>query len=277
MNNANTSQYILQSVDNSLSLIELLCDYEELSLAEMVSMTDYGKSSLFRMLVTLEKHKMVTKTRDNKYRLGYRLATIGSIVTSRIEITGIAHEYLVDLSARTKETTHLAILVDDTRVQFVDKVRGDSSIWMESSVGMTRLAHLTGTGKAQLAFRSEEQIERYIDHTEFKPVTKYTIKNAEELREELAHIREVGFACDKEESEEGLVCFAAPVVNFKGKVIAAVSISGFRDKMYARQDEFIQDIKETDIRAAGVIESMGHFTGYKTAWMCNFTHPGHFF
>ena len=62
------------------------------------------------MLNTLEKHKMVTKTENNRYRLGYRLATIGSIVTSRMEITGIAHPYLVDLSARTKETTHQAVM-----------------------------------------------------------------------------------------------------------------------------------------------------------------------
>lgn len=245
MQNTNVNQYILQSVDNSLSLIELLCDHEELSLADMVSMTDYGKSSIFRMLNTLEKHKMVTKTENNRYRLGYRLATIGSIVTSRMEITGIAHPYLVDLSARTKETTHLAVLVNDTKVQFIDKVRGDSSIWMESSVGMTRKAHLTGTGKAQLAFCDEAQIESYIKNTEFSQMTRYTIKDEKELREELDRIRQQGYACDKEESEEGLVCFAAPVVNFKGKVVAAVSISGFRDKMYARQDEFIREIKET--------------------------------
>lgn len=245
MQGTNVNQYILQSVDNSLSLIELLCNYEELSLADMVSMTDYGKSSIFRMLVTLEKHKMVTKTKDNKYRLGYRLATIGSIVTSRMEIVGIAHQHLVDLSAKTKETTHLAVLVDDTKVQFIDKVRGDSSIWMESAVGMTREAHLTGTGKAQLAFRGGEEIERYISNTQFHQMTKYTIKSAEELREELLRIRQDGYASDKEESEEGLVCFAAPVMDFKGNVIAAVSISGFRDKMYDRKDEFVREIIQT--------------------------------
>ena len=189
---------------------------------------------------------MVTKTENNRYRLGYRLATIGSIVTSRMEITGIAHPYLVEFigkGQRKRPTWQSWWMI--RRSSLLIRSRGDSSIWMESSVGMTRKAHLTGTGKAQLAFCDEAQIESYIKNTEFSQMTRYTIKDEKELREELDRIRQQGYACDKEESEEGLVCFAAPVVNFKGKVVAAVSISGFRDKMYARQDEFIREIKET--------------------------------
>jgi IclR family KDG regulon transcriptional repressor len=242
---AKIDQYILQSVDNSLSIIELLCDHEELSLTQIVSMTKFGKSTVFRMLITLERHKLINKTKINTYRLGYRFAAIGAIVTARMELVQIAHGYLQDLSAKTKETTHLTMLVDDSKVQFIDKVRGDSSIWMESVVGMTREAHLTGSGKTILAFQSDERIERYIKNVNFKKMTENSIMSSGELKKELKKIRENGFGCDNEESEKGLVCFAAPVRNFKEKVFAAVSISGFRDQMNNRKDQFIKAVMKT--------------------------------
>lgn len=239
------NKYLLQSVDNSLTVIELLCDHEELSLAEMVELTQYSKSSLFRMLVTLEKHKLVDKTENNTFRLGYKLASIGAIVTDRMELVKIAHPYLQDLSAKTNESTHLVIFVTDSKVQFIDKVRGNSSIWMESTIGMTRLAHLTGTGKVLLAFSTEEFIEHYIENTPFEKYTDTTILSGDQLKEELKKIKNDDFGCDREESEEGVVCFAAPIRDFRGKVIAAISASGARDRMYNREQEWIEAVKTT--------------------------------
>ncbi len=241
----NADQYLLQSVDNSLSIIELLCDHEELNLTQIVSMTRFGKSTVYRMLITLERHKFIKKTKTNTYRLGYRFAAIGAIVTARMELVQISHEYLQDLSAKTNETAHLTAFVDDTKVQFIDKVRGDSSIWMESTVGMTREAHLTGSGKTILAFQSDERIEQYIKNVEFKKMTDHSILSSDELKNELEKIRENGFGYDNEESEKGLVCFAAPVRNFKGKVVAAVSISGFRDNMNVRKEQLVKTVMKT--------------------------------
>ena len=241
----NENQYILQSVDNTLSIVELLCNYEELSLIEITSLTDYGKSSVYRMIATLEKHKLVAKTKDGKYRLGYRFASIGAVVTGRMELVEKAHGYLQELSAKTNETTHLAIMADDTKVQFIDKVRGDSSIWMESTIGMTREAHLTGTGKALLAFSDDKFIEKYIANISFKHMTEHSIKDAKALAGELEKVRKDGYACDLEESEEGLVCFAAPIFDFKGKAVAAISVSGFKGRMLSRREELVGLVKQT--------------------------------
>lgn len=245
MANPVSDQYILQSVDNTLSLLELFCDHEKLSLADIVSMTEYGKSSVFRMLATLEKHQLIIKTGSNAYRLGYRLASMGAIVVARMELVEIAHPFLQELAARTKETTHLSIMIDDTKTQFIDKVRGDSSIWMESTVGMTRDLHLTGAGKTILAFSKEAQIERYISCVQFEKLTQNTIVSGKDLKSELQTIRLQGYGCDCEESEKGLVCFAAPIRDFKGNVVAALSISGFKDRMFAQKESFIHDVIHT--------------------------------
>jgi IclR family transcriptional regulator, KDG regulon repressor len=57
------------------------------------------------------------------------------------------------------------------------------------------------------------------------PFTPHTIVDPHVLREELEHIRDVGVAYDREEALVGLSCVAAPIYDFTGEVIAALSIS----------------------------------------------------
>jgi len=125
---------------------------------------------------------------------------------------------------------------------------------MELNVDMMREANLTASGKAILAFRGAEQIERYADAAEYRMLTKNSIGSRGELLDELAKIRCDGYACDNEESESGLICYAAPVRDFGGTVVAAVSISGFRDRMIAKRERLIASVRETADR---ISESLG--------------------
>ena len=65
-------QYLLSSVSNTLDILDLLNDHEELSLAEICKKLHMGKTSAFRMLYTLEAKQFVYKTPDAKYRLGMK-------------------------------------------------------------------------------------------------------------------------------------------------------------------------------------------------------------
>jgi len=56
-------------------------------------------------------------------------------------------------------------------------------------------------------------------------LTEKTITDKEELEKELNRIKKQGFALDREENEKDVRCVAAPIKNYQGKVIAAVSIS----------------------------------------------------
>jgi DNA-binding IclR family transcriptional regulator len=47
-----------------------------------------------------------------------------------------------------------------------------------------------------------------------------------ELLEELAHIREVGYALDNEELAYGVRCIAAPIFSYGGRVDYSLGLSG---------------------------------------------------
>ena len=58
-----------------------------------------------------------------------------------------------------------------------------------------------------------------------------TVTSAERLREELERVRARGYAMDREEYDEGVVCVAAPIFNHAG-VLGALSVSGPASRMY---------------------------------------------
>jgi IclR family acetate operon transcriptional repressor len=86
--------------------------------------------------------------------------------------------------------------------------------------------HCTGCGKVLLAYQSEKVIDSIIATTGLPAHTEKTITDPQQFRQELATIRQRGYAIDNGEQEEGVRCLAVPVYGPDGKVVAAISISG---------------------------------------------------
>lgn len=242
---AENEKYILQSVANALDILDLLTAYEELSVPEIAKKSGLSKSSVFRLLATLEDRRFVSKTENARYRLDIKLVAIGTVVRNRMEIIRYAHPHLIELTKISGETSHLVIWDRGTNVRFIDKVISTSTIHTDSRVGFCRAAHLLGCGKVLLAYKSQKFQQAYMDMADFTPLTPNTIVDADRLRTELERIQRNGYACDMEESEQGLVCFAAPVRDFTGNVVAAISISGPAQRMLENQARNLNLIQQT--------------------------------
>ena len=115
-------KYLLQSVNNALAIIDVLCEHDNLGLAELASYMNLGKSTVFRLLYTLQRKGYVSKDRNSKYHLSFKFARIGTIVTKRSELIELIHPFLMELSALSGETAHLVTWHSDTEIIFVDKV-----------------------------------------------------------------------------------------------------------------------------------------------------------
>ena len=110
---------------------------------------------------------------------------------------------------------------------YIEKIRGDKAIFMQSDVGAENPMYCTGVGKCLLAYMPEERRERILRN--MGPLERRgpnTITNLEDLRAELESIRTQGYCFDDEEYAPGLICVAAPVRSVGGDVVAAVSLSG---------------------------------------------------
>lgn len=238
-------KYILQSVSNTLDLLNIMAQHDKQTAQELSELSGFGKSSVFRMLATLEAKRFVRKSDDARYSLDMQLAHLGNMVLERIDVVKFGHSKIEELSDITGETVHLSVIVKELYVCFVDKVVGSATIHMDSRLGFERYAHLVSAGKAILAYQSPEKLERYMRSADFTKLTPNSIASPEELRAALEKARELGYTCDDEESEPSLVCFGAPIFDYRGQVAAAVSISGPAERMRRNKDENIRLVKET--------------------------------
>lgn len=242
---SNIDKYLLQSVANALDVLDLLQEYDSLSVPEIAEKTGLTRSSVFRILATLEYKKYVRKNTSAKYGLGTKLISMGNTVSERMDVIQIGHPYLMEMTAQTGETSHMGILYGATQVRFIDKVLSTSTIRMDSLIGLGRRAHLVSCGKILLAHQTPEFLDAYMKTVSFEPMTEYSISSPDALYSELERAKSDGYALDREESEIGLVCVAAPILDANRKAIAAISASGPAERMRANMNRNIEIVKET--------------------------------
>jgi DNA-binding IclR family transcriptional regulator len=222
-----SSQYRVQVLERSLGILELLCSKgPELSLIDLSEQLQLHKSTTHRLLGVLEQHRFVEKSSiSGKYRLGLKLFELGSKAIAHLDWCELARRYLQRLAFATGETAHLCIL-DDGEVLYLEKVEAPRTVRVPSIVGRRYPAHCGGAGKALLAFQPEEEIDDLIKRRGLKSYTRNTFTTPAQLKEGLRIVRAQGYAIDNEEFEEGLECIGAPVRDYSGRVVAAISIAG---------------------------------------------------
>jgi DNA-binding IclR family transcriptional regulator len=221
------SPYQVQVLDRAVAILEALaaCD-EDLSLFEIAARLRLHKSTIHRLLMVLERHRLVERRGGGgKYGLGLRLFEFGTQAFARLGLGERARPHLEKLAAETGETAHLCIL-DDGGVLYLEKVEPSRTVRVPSSVGRRNPAHCTAVGKALLAHLPPEDLDRLLEIRGLKAYTRNTITTPALLKRELRAVRERGYAVDDEEIEEGLRCVGAPVRDHSGRVVASMSIAG---------------------------------------------------
>ena len=230
--NSPPERYRIRSVDRALTLLGTFLLHEgDLSASEICKATGLGPSTVFRMLLTLEKHGFVEQVRaTGKYRLGAICLELGSRFLKTNDLRDRAIDILERLRNEFGETVHLTIL-QGNQVVYLEKLAGLHPIGLMSSrVGDRNPAHCTGVGKALLAYLAEDDLRSRYPSQKLPRFTEHTITDWGVLRAELDRVRAQGYAVDQEEHEPGVKCVAVPTFNHKG-IVAAMSLSGPVERM----------------------------------------------
>lgn len=237
------SQYILNSLDNALSILNLYFDRDELTAAEAGRLLGISRTAAFRLLVTLEAKGYLTRGENSAYRLGIKVFSLGQLAQKRMVLTELVRPYLNELADKTGETAHLAVMDGPYNVVFVDKALGRLNLKMDTVLGHRRWAHQTATGKAMIAWQGETFYRQYVKAADMKSMTPTTITDYEQLVTEMERIRELGWARDNEESELGLSCYAVPIFGAAAQPVAAISCSGPTTRMVVNRERHLVSLK----------------------------------
>ena len=210
----------VQSLGRAFDVLELMAAADgEIALSRLAEESGLPGPTIHRIVRTLVDRGYVLQKPSRRYMLGPRLIGLGT--GARAAVEAWATPQLQALAEETGETANLAML-DLDRVVYVAQVPSTRhTMRMFTEVGRRVYAHCTGVGKALLAGLAEDDVRRLLDAAGMPATTAHTITDVERLLEELATIRERGYAVDDGEQELGVRCVAVAVTHS-----TAVSVSG---------------------------------------------------
>lgn len=238
----------VQSLERALDILELLGRSEgELGVTEIAPAVGLANGTAHRLLATLIRRGYARQNPENRrYALGIKSYTLST--ATREHLGPLARPFLTELMEVSGESSNLAAL-EKNAVVYLDQVPAPRMVRMFTEPGNRSPLHSTGTGKVLLAYQPPEAVDHVIQQSGLPSFTAYTVTDPEELKGELEHTRERGYALDSEEMEEGVRCLAAPVFAPDGKILAAMSISGPAGRLgESRLEELIPHIKRISSR-----------------------------
>jgi IclR family transcriptional regulator, KDG regulon repressor len=219
------SKYEVSTLKKGLQIVDLLQEERFLTLTEITKALDLNKTTVFRLLSTLENMDYITK-KDNYYTPnGEKIRMVGS--EQSIDWTALQTPYQLGVSAA--EGVYIGVL-EGTDVIMKQMIKPPFKEPFEPEIGDRSPSHISALGKVILANLKPTEQQEVFSLLPFNQATDNTFVNQDMFTYHLEVIKNQGFSIDDEERFVGVRCIAAPVFH-KGLVLAAVAIAGPIDRM----------------------------------------------
>lgn len=258
---ADDDRRIVTSVMRASRLLECFShEAPELSLAEFTRLSGLNKTTVHRLLATLERAGWIERLPSGRYRLTLKAFEIGTIVTDAIDLRAEAAPALTELVSEFGETAFLSI-VDRDRCVCLERLDGDQPIRILAlDVGKSLPLSVGAAPMALLAFNEEELLPRVLE-AELPRFTDRSVESEADLRERLAEIRAQGFVISEEDVTEGICAIGVPLLDGDGRAVAAISLAGVADRFKSpRREQIAERMVEVCDRVSQRIKYMEALT-----------------
>ncbi|MFC6669847.1 IclR family transcriptional regulator [Marinobacterium aestuariivivens] len=259
--NKKTEQYIVPGLVRGLAVLQVFDNrHKELSMAEIAERIGLNRSSVFRLVYTLENDGFLQRIAGgNRYRLGARVLDLGFRFLTGLDMLEPARPILTRLCDDTRMTAHLVIR-DGTDIVYVDRYQANTPFTSTVSVGTRFPAYATTPGQIQLTGLGESQIRRLFQGIEMQPFTSRTPTSIEALLERLEHIRPQPAVVSWGHFDTRISACTAPVLGRGQKIVAAVSVSCPIGSV--AREELEGGVRDSVIRASRALsKTQGWFAG----------------
>lgn len=211
------------ALDRGLDVLEsVLAESPETGLGAIASSTGLPKPTVHRILGVLVRRGYAATAGHGRYGPGAQVFTSAGLAQEAWDYSRVARPLLEELRSNTCDTIHLGRRLGDEAV-YVDKWEGSRPFQMTSGIGMRLPLHCTAIGKAILAFAADR--DQLLSRLRLDDRARRTITDLGDLVVELDSVRRRKFALDNEENEDGVLCVGAPVFDYRGVVVGAISVS----------------------------------------------------
>lgn len=209
-----------------MALLQRLSQSDGMSLSELAKAAGESTATVYRVLITLQGRQMVEMDSQSQlWHVGAGTFRAGTAFLRRSNLVERARAPMQALMRDTGETANLGIEQEDA-VLFLTQVETHQAIRAFFPPGTRSPMHVSGIGKALLAWMSPGRAQAVISRAGLEGFTPASLTDADALAADRAATRARGYAIDNEERAPGMRCIAAAIFNAHGEPVAGVSVSG---------------------------------------------------
>ena len=211
----------VRAVERALDVLLCFASGHEWGLTEIAGQVGLHKSTVHRLLATLEDKGFVTRdAATDKYRLGLSVLELSANLWRSDDPSVALLPEMERLRDRLGETVSLYVRDRAERVR-IQAVQSTQAIRRVATVGARLPLSVGASSKVLLAF-AEPAVRKAVLADASWPA--YLDRGS--FGKQLDEIVKTGYATSYEEREPGAAAAAAPIFNRSGKLVAALSVSG---------------------------------------------------
>lgn len=213
-----------KTVIKSMAILNLFLIHSKLNLNEVIALLHMPKTSVHRMLTSLEDMQLLDKDKDGYYSLGLLFLQFGQLVAQRLDIRQIALPVMKALRDEVEEAVNLIVKYGN-EAMYIEKQDTNQPVRLYTAIGRKSPLY-AGDSRIILAYLSEEEVAQYINEIHLQPIGYGTITDKEKLRLTIEETRRNGYTISRSELENYTSAVAAPIYDHKGHVVAGISVAG---------------------------------------------------
>ncbi|ELZ18749.1 IclR family transcriptional regulator [Haloterrigena salina JCM 13891] len=240
----------VETVETAFDIVDVLKRDDGAGITDIADELGLAKSTVHRHVKTLESRGLLVREGD-VYRISTWFLDYGIHVRNRHRLYDVARPKVDELAAETNEKVWCVIEEHGMGVHIYG-AEGRHSVKTHARIGQRTYLHQFAAGKAILAHLPDNRIESILEDYGLAAQTDQTITERDELHDQLATIRDRGYAFNREESVIGVHAVGAPIRNKSGTAIGAISVAGPANRL--RDDLMTEELPSLLLGATNEVE-----------------------
>lgn len=217
-----TKSPVIKNITDAFEILDLLNKHQELGITEITEKTGLSKTTVFRLIKSLEAVHAIKQKPDQKYILDYQIAKYAQNAGKSDQLSNLAEPFMKEIREQTGESVNLGVEYEG-EVLIINTIEGEFYQLQTTLLPVSPL-YCSGMGKLFLSEWSDGKLEDYFKTVKSRTVN--TLKDVAAFKKEQQQIKLDKIAVDNEEYEYGLSCYAVPIYNQNQKLICSLSVSG---------------------------------------------------
>ncbi|MBC7619458.1 MAG: IclR family transcriptional regulator [Candidatus Saccharibacteria bacterium] len=233
------SEHRIPAVDRAIEVLGAIeTRSHPTTLRELSEELEIPKSTVYRIMNSLEAGRMVVRIESGSYVLGPRLLQLAQSVSQGFDLVSLAKPVMDELARQQAATVKLSVLDSGTALVVAAAI-GTATFSVSTQVGTRFPLHAGAASKMLAAWLESRELDRLLP-AKLERFTEATVLRKADLLREFAAIRAQGYAKDEGEHNAGVHAYAAPIFDAEGKCIAAMSVPFFGSESSTQVEKLLK-------------------------------------